>query len=196
MEGKAIVMASLIDDEACLGEACRLGSARLARKDLEGEFVDVIPALRAFARLLCRDPTLAEDLVQETLLKGWANRDRFVPGTNLRSWLFTILKNTHVSALRKARWEVGDLNGPSLENQAVEPNQLDVVHLHDTLCALQTLSPKLKNALMAILNNGGSFEAAARDCECPVNTMKSRAARARAKLAFLLADEISKRPLL
>ena len=189
-------MASLTDDKAGLGAAGRLDSARLVRKDLEGEFVDVIPALRAFARLLCSDPTLAEDLVQETLLKGWAKRDRFTPGTNLRSWLSTILKNTHVSALRKARWQVGDPNGKSLENQAVAPNQIDVVHVHDTLRALQTLSPKLRNALTAILDNGGSFEAAARACACPVNTMKSRAARARAKLAILLVDQTPKRPLL
>ncbi len=62
--------------------------------DVIGKLAALIPALRAFARTLVRNPYDADDLVQETLAKGIANAHRFQPGTSLKSWLFTILRNT------------------------------------------------------------------------------------------------------
>ncbi len=53
----------------------------------------MLPNLRAFAFSLCRNPDLADDLVQDTILRAWANLDRFESGTNLGAWLFTILRN-------------------------------------------------------------------------------------------------------
>lgn len=58
------------------------------------ELVDHLPALRAFALSLTREGASADDLVQDTIVKAWTNMDKFQPGTNLRAWLFTILRNT------------------------------------------------------------------------------------------------------
>ncbi|MDO5642726.1 MAG: sigma-70 family RNA polymerase sigma factor, partial [Paracoccus sp. (in: a-proteobacteria)] len=62
------------------------------------ELVDHLPALRAFALSLTRDGSAADDLVQDTIVKAWTNMDKFQAGTNLRAWLFTILRNTFYSA--------------------------------------------------------------------------------------------------
>ncbi|MDI6837313.1 MAG: sigma factor, partial [Rhizobiaceae bacterium] len=66
------------------------------------EIVDLIPALRAFARSLCRQPDEADDLVQETLMKALGNLDKFERGTRLKSWLFTIMRNTFLTRRRTA----------------------------------------------------------------------------------------------
>ena len=70
-----------------------------------------IPSLRAFAISLTNNVDAADDLVQDTILRAWANIDRFQPGTNLNAWLFTILRNGFYSRFRKARREVGDPAG-------------------------------------------------------------------------------------
>ena len=60
---------------------------------LQNELGKLVPNLRAFARSLCRNPDEADDLVQETLVKAWKHRASFEPGSNLKAWLFTILRN-------------------------------------------------------------------------------------------------------
>ena len=73
--------------------------------DCETSFADQIiasqPMLRAFARSLCRQRELADDLVQEAMLRAWSSRHTFQPGSNLRAWLFTILRNQFYTAIRK-----------------------------------------------------------------------------------------------
>ena len=72
------------------------------------QVVCMIPALRAFAWSISHNGADADDLVQETLIKAWSHRDRFQPGTNLRAWLFTILRNTYYTAVVRRRREVRD----------------------------------------------------------------------------------------
>ena len=81
----------------------------------------LIPNLRAFAYSLCGHGELVDDMVQETLLKAWHHLDSFQEGTNLRAWLFTILRNTYFSDLRKRRREVGDTDGLWAEALCVAP---------------------------------------------------------------------------
>ena len=85
------------------------------------ELVDHLPALRAFALSLTREGASADDLVQDTIVKAWTNMDKFQPGTNLRAWLFTILRNTFYSARRKTRREVNDSDGIHAARQATRP---------------------------------------------------------------------------
>ncbi len=80
-----------------------------------------IPALRAFAPSLCHSPDRADDLVQDTLLRAWTNFSSYRPGTRLRSWLFTILRNGFYSDLRKQRREVTDPEGDFVAHLAVNP---------------------------------------------------------------------------
>ena len=68
------------------------------------ELTGVIPHLRAFARGLCGRPDMADDLVQETLLKAWAAQDRFEPGTSMRAWTFVILRNAYLTDMRRNRF--------------------------------------------------------------------------------------------
>ena len=77
------------------------------RESLVGEMTN----LRAFAVSLCGDRERADDLVQETLFKAWNHLDSFREGTNLKAWLFTILRNTYFSERRKRRREVEDADG-------------------------------------------------------------------------------------
>ena len=88
--------------------------------------VAAIPNLRAFAISLTGDPHVANDLVQETLLKAWSNRDKFAPGTNLKAWLFTILRNTYFSDFRKKRREVQDVDGAAAASSPRRRNRTGI----------------------------------------------------------------------
>ncbi|MGB0903406.1 MAG: sigma-70 family RNA polymerase sigma factor, partial [Mangrovicoccus sp.] len=80
-------------------------------RDPRDELVEHLPSLRAFAMSLTRNNSRADDLVQDTILKAWSKIESFQPGTNLRAWLFTILRNTYYSDRRKASREVEDVDG-------------------------------------------------------------------------------------
>src|ERR1044072_8251945 len=79
--------------------------APLPDAEFKQELAQVIPHLRAFGRSLSGSRDLADDLVQETLLKGWAARKRFQAGTNMRAWTFIILRNLFLSQMRRARFK-------------------------------------------------------------------------------------------
>lgn len=151
-------------------------------EDLREQVVDMIPALRAFARSLSSNRATADDLVQETLLKAISNFDKFADGTNLRAWLFTILRNTFYSELRKTRNEVADPTGEITANIATHPAQEGIVAHRELEIALKTLPRTQHQALMLVGASGHSYEEAAAICGCALGTMKSRVNRGRTKL--------------
>ncbi len=153
---------------------------------LRTALVGAIPNLRAFAISLCSDPHLANDLVQETLLKAWSNRDKFVAGTNLKAWLFTILRNTYFSSLRKSRREVQDVDGAMASTLASAPEQHGHLDLADFNKAMKQLSPDQREALLLIGAEGFSYEEVAEIAGCAPGTIKSRVNRARVRLAELM----------
>lgn len=77
----------------------------LSDPEFKTQLALVIPHLRAFGRSLSGNRDLADDLVQETLLKAWAARQRFQAGTNMRAWTFIILRNLYLSQMRRARFK-------------------------------------------------------------------------------------------
>lgn len=156
---------------------------------MKQELVDMIPNLRAFARSLCGNAARADDLVQETLLKAWANRDRFEEGTNLRAWLFTILRNAFYSQMRKASREVEDVDDRHALRTQTPAHQEDPLQLDDFRRALHLLPAEQREALILIGASDFSYEEAAVVCGCAIGTVKSRVARARARLAALLAGD-------
>ena len=83
----------------------------MSSSDPREELVEHLPAMRAFAISLTRNSAIADDMVQDTLVKAWTNIDKFQQGTNLRAWLFTILRNTFYSQYRRKRREVEDPDG-------------------------------------------------------------------------------------
>jgi RNA polymerase sigma-70 factor (ECF subfamily) len=153
------------------------------REGLLGE----IPNLRAFARSITGNLDRADDLVQETLVKAWANRGRYEEGTNLRAWLFTILRNTFYSEFRKLTREVSDSEGKYAATLATQASQLPYLDLQEFKQAFDELPDDQREALFLIGASGFSYEEAAAICGCAVGTMKSRTNRARQKLAGALS---------
>jgi RNA polymerase sigma-70 factor (ECF subfamily) len=150
------------------------------------EMTAVIPHLRAFARGLCGASDVADDLVQETLLKAWAARDRFEPGTSMRAWTFVILRNAWLTDLRRNRFR-GEYDEQMAERIQTSPAEQEApIHLADLNRALQALPPERREALLLVGAGGFSYEEAAEICGCAVGTIKSRVGRARAALTLAI----------
>jgi RNA polymerase sigma-70 factor (ECF subfamily) len=148
--------------------------------------ISFLPNLRAFAIALCGDADRADDLVQDTMLKAWNSLDSFQEGTNLRAWLFTILRNTYFSECRRRRREVEDRDGNKADELAVHPGQQGHLDMQDFRKALNLLPPDQREALVLVGAAGFSYEEAASVSGCAVGTIKSRVNRARTKLSELL----------
>lgn len=157
-----------------------------ANSSLKAELLAAIPSLRAFAMSLAGQPDRADDLVQETLMKAWANLARYEAGTNLRAWLFTILRNTFYSEHRKHRLEIEDADGHLAAGLSTPARQNDHMDFEDFRVALQQLAPDQREALILVGASGLSYEEAAEICGCAVGTIKSRVNRARGRLGELL----------
>lgn len=150
------------------------------------EVVDHLPALRAFALSLTRDSASADDLVQDTIVKAWTNIDKFQAGTNLRAWLFTILRNTFYSARRKTKREVSDSDGIHAARLTTRPEHDGRLALSDFRVAFAHLPVEQREALILVGASGFSYEEAASMTGVAVGTVKSRANRGRRRLAELL----------
>ncbi len=158
----------------------------MASQQLRDDLIAAIPNLRAFAVSLCGSVDRADDLVQETLVKAWNKLDTFEEGTNLKAWLFTILRNTHFSEFRKIKREVPDTDGEISARVAIVPGQQAHMDVQDMLLALDKLPDEQREALILIGAEGFSYEQAAAICNCAVGTIKSRVNRARTRLAELV----------
>jgi RNA polymerase sigma factor (sigma-70 family) len=160
----------------------------LSDDDFKTQLAAVIPQLRAFGRSLSGNRDTGDDLVQETLLKAWAARDRYEAGTNLRAWTFIILRNLFLSQMRRNRfrgeWDdlVADkiLSAPASQDKHVE--------LGDLQRALQYLPESQREALILVGAGGFAYEEAAEICGVAVGTIKSRVARARVALDSIISD--------
>src|SRR6201994_529693 len=157
-----------------------------APDDFKTELLSLVPFLRAFARSLCGSHEGADDLAQEALVKAWQSRDSFVPGTNLKAWLFTILRNQFYSDRRRA-WRQAPWDQEAAERiPGGGEDQIFSAQLSDTARALRCLSDEQREALILVGAGGFSYEDAAAICKCAVGTVKSRVARARKALMEIL----------
>ena len=151
------------------------------------ELIAEITNLRAFAISLSGSASLADDLVQETLLRAWSKSDKFQPGTSLRAWLFTILRNIYYSNYRKRAREVQDSDGAYARRLVVMGDQESHLDLEDFRKALNKLPAEQREVLTLVGASGLSYEEAAQICDVEIGTIKSRLSRARSKLVELLA---------
>lgn len=146
------------------------------------ELIQAGKDLRVFALSLSRNATRGDELVQETMLKAWANRNSFRPGTNLHAWLFTILRNEFYSQARKRSHEAEDpdekLQADLIENE----RQSSYMDLQDTRRAIQRLPGELQEAIVLVGAGGLTYEEAASECGVALGTIKSRVSRARSRL--------------
>lgn len=153
---------------------------------LDRELIDLIPALRRFAGRFCRSPYDAEDLVQETLVKGLANLDKFQEGTRLKSWLFTILRNTFNTRYSVAKREHVGISDTLMARATVEPHQEWTLRGQELEIAIADLPACYRTPVQLVVVQGLSYDDAARECSCPVGTIKSRVNRARERLTIAL----------
>ncbi len=147
----------------------------------------MLPSLRAFAMSLCGQHDRADDLVQDTVMKAWSKQESFELGTNMRAWLFTILRNEFYSQMRKSGREVQDSEGTFTESLSTQPAQHGQMDLQDFRKALAKLPDNQREAIVLVGASGMSYEEAAEICNCKVGTIKSRVNRARAHLQELLS---------
>lgn len=156
-------------------------SHQSSRRELYNAILPEIPSLRRYARFLARDPDLADDLVQEALTRAVGAADSFRLGTNIRAWLFTILKNVVRNSVRRGRHspiQSGDLVDTTVRSDpADQPDaHLELTSLTD---AIDTLPPSFKQVLLLCGVEGFLYEEAANVLDVPVGTVRSRLFRAR-----------------
>ena len=161
-------------------------SGRQSGKSFAAELGKAAPSLRSLARVLTRNEELAADLTQETLAKAWAARASFAPGTNLRAWLFTIMRNQFRSEARRAwrqmPWDehaAERIPGPRLE-------QIWALELKDAIRAMESLPRHQREAVILAGAGGLSSEDAAAALQCRPTAVKSRVSRARHTMRSML----------
>lgn len=158
----------------------------LASDSFRKGMLALIPDLRAFGHSLSGDASRADDLVQETLVKAWKHHGSFTEGTNLRAWLFTILRNEFYSQIRKRKREVEDVDGVYSSKLSVAASQESHIEMDELRAALAKLPEDQREAIILIGASGLSYEEAAEVCGTAVGTIKSRVSRARTRLASLI----------
>jgi RNA polymerase sigma-70 factor (ECF subfamily) len=170
-----------------------MGSAGSRRDDdpvrdeaFRRELVGLIPHLRAFARTLCGDPTAADDLAQDAMLKAWDARASFEMGTNMKAWTFMILRNQFYSEKRRS-WRQSQLDQEAAERTLVAVDDPEApVALDELRQGLAMLPIEQREALVLVGAGGFAYEEAAAICDCAVGTVKSRVSRARRALQGIL----------
>ena len=183
-------------DETILDEprASAPPSRRVSCDPFERELISLIPHLRAFSRVLSKKRATADDIVQETLAKAWRSRACFEPGTNMKAWLFTILRNTFYSGTRRA-WRESEWNAELGEQLAGPANAQEwTIGLSDAVRAFGSLPCSQREALILVGAGGFTYEAAGQICDAPSGTIKSRVARGRAALLGMLDGNTAMRP--
>lgn len=156
-------------------------------EDFRAKLIELIPFLRAFARTLSGHRDEADDLCQEALAKAWQSRATFEPGTNLKAWLFMILRNQFYSEKRRA-WRQKPWDEATAEQSLVTSGtQHASIQLSDVSRAMRLLPNEQREALILVGAGGFAYEEAAKICGCALGTIKSRVARARRTLEGVMA---------
>jgi RNA polymerase sigma-70 factor, ECF subfamily len=165
------------------------GPVTVLTPELRDDMLKAVSSLRAFAISLTGNVDQADDLVQEALVRGLSNLNRFEAGTNIQAWLFTILRNQFHTAYRKRRREVEDPDGNLAGRLCSAPEQDGHLDLEDLKLALARLPFEQREALLLVSAEGFSYEEAARICGTRLGTIKSRVNRARSHLSEMLGIE-------
>ena len=170
-------------------EAPRRAEKQLSKEEVfNQELTELPPTLRAFAKSLCHNPSLAQDLVQDTMVKALSNRDKYEEGTNMRAWTFTILRNHYYSGLRKSKREIEDVDGKMAAMVSVQGSQESASDLRELREAFAKLTPDHQEILMMTRVDGRSYAETAELLGIVVGTVKSRVNRAQARLIEIMGN--------
>jgi RNA polymerase sigma-70 factor (ECF subfamily) len=154
-----------------------------------------IPRMRRYARVLTRDSTRADDLVQDALARAWEKRHLWRPGTDLRAWLFTIMHNVHVNQRALARYEAGNVSYDSGDiflpdgHGAVDGHQIERVELREVAIAIDRLPLDQREVLLLAAVEELRYDEIAAVLAIPIGTVMSRLSRARGKLRRVFSEE-------
>lgn len=167
--------------QMCAQATNRLDTAALSPPShghrFERELIALIPDVRKFSRRLCNRRAIAEDMAQQALMKAWRAQDQFEVGTNLKAWLFTILRNEVYSHGRRA-WREAHWDPQSAERDPAPPDEQDwAVALSDTTRALQQLPESQRDAIMMVRVGGHTYQEVATLSGQSIGTVKSRVSR-------------------
>lgn len=155
-------------------------------QEFKAELTALIPHLRAFARSLCGNATLADDVAQDTMLKAWNARERFKPGSSMKAWTFTILRNQFYSIKRRS-WRSSSLDSEIAEQTIVANDDVEKsMELNNVRKALNRLSDDQREAIILVGASGLSYDEAAEICGVATGTIKSRVSRARSSLLNII----------
>jgi RNA polymerase sigma-70 factor (ECF subfamily) len=157
------------------------------RSSLHADMLAAVPQLRAFARSLARNWDLADDLVQQTMLRACDKLHLFQPDSSMIGWLTTILRNLFYSECRRRRREVEDVDGSYAETLVTPAEQTVRAQYRECGQVLAGLPRNLRDPLLLVGVQGRSLAETARTLGCPVGTVKSRLDRGRKRLASLLS---------
>nr|WP_298096247.1 sigma-70 family RNA polymerase sigma factor [uncultured Shinella sp.] len=147
----------------------------------------LLPALGRFARQLTRSPSDRDDLIQETVMRALRSAHQFRPETRLRSWLFTIMRNTFNTEYRRRCRESVGLEDDVLDRVIVSAPQEWAVRRVELRSALGRIPASSRRTLLLVAM-GVSYIDTARLCRCEIGTVKSRVNRARK----MLEDQIGR----
>ncbi len=157
-----------------------------ASNEFRDQIITIIPSLRAFARGLCGNRELADDLAQDAMMRAWAAHESFTPGTNFRAWIFMILRNQFYTTMRKNS-RMTSWDPEAAERLLVEAApQQHHIHITDVEKALRKLPAEQREILLLVGAGGASYEEAAEITGCAIGTVKSRLARGRVALAAII----------
>ncbi|RSV12342.1 sigma-70 family RNA polymerase sigma factor [Sphingomonas molluscorum] len=151
----------------------------------------LLPDLSRYAGSLARDGDLAQDLIQETAIRAWRNRERFVAGTNFKGWLYRILRNCFLSHVRHQRVARTDTLGDDFPDVPVACEQESIVMLKDVQRSWKRLAPEQQRSIRLIGIEGRSYEEAAAIEHVPPGTIKSRVARGRDLLRAIVEGDMA-----
>jgi RNA polymerase sigma-70 factor, ECF subfamily len=163
--------------------SCGTAPAEEVHVDHRPALLALLPDLRAFARFLARDRAFADDLVQDTVVRALGALPQLQPDSNLKAWLFTILRNLFFEQTRRRKREAAALSAHFPQEEASRANQGDKADIQDLDRLLWSLPPLLREALVLVGAQGLTYEEAASISNVPVGTMKARVSRARTQLA-------------
>jgi RNA polymerase sigma-70 factor, ECF subfamily len=140
-----------------------------------------IPRLRRFARMLAKHADVADDLVQDTLVRAISAQSQFELGTNLRAWLYTILRHTRAAAARRDS-RSPFLSPDTIPESAVSGGQEERQAMQDVAAAFSRLPAIQREALWLVVVEGLDYTEASRVIGIPSGTLRSRLSRAREAL--------------
>jgi len=157
---------------------------------MSDDILSYLPAMRGFARSLCTNAADADDLVQETLLRALASIHRYTPGTNLKAWLFTIMRNRfYTNSAKRAREQPGEADCVA-DTQVMAPTQEWSLRMRELSRALNALPVHYRETIVLVGALGESYKEAAEILDCDIGTVKSRVSRARQMLKQTLGNTV------